>query len=75
MVLFFLIYAIAQGAIFLWAHKLGTLIFLGIILVAILIVWLSERKKKVKAPSEIRMLIRARIDSVKRRYCPRIDWK
>lgn len=59
-----------------WAHKGPSLIVLAFILFIALSVWLSERKKKIKTEilSEAKAIISGKIDSVKNRYCPRIEW-
>jgi hypothetical protein len=75
MLLFMLLYAVAQLGIFLWAHKAGTLTVAGAIAFAVFIVWLFGRKKKFELFSEARKVVKAKVDGVKGRYCPRIEWK
>jgi membrane protein implicated in regulation of membrane protease activity len=72
-----LVFAVARASTWMWAHKGGTLFFLSVILFSILIVWLSERKTKIKIEmlSETKAIIRGKVDAVKNRYCPRIEWK
>jgi hypothetical protein len=65
----------AQVGIFLWAHKDGALFVVALVAFSVFIVWLSERKKKFELFSEARKVVKAKVDGVKGRYCPRIEWK
>ena len=62
---------------FIWAHKMQTLFVLGSLLFCALLIWFSERKEKIKIEllSEAKMIFRGKIDAVKKRYCPRVEWK
>lgn len=75
MLVFAILFGAVQAGLFLWAHKEGALFVLTLAGGAALIVWLSERKKKFELFGETRKVIRAKVDGVKGRYCPRIDWK
>ncbi len=68
---------IVKVALFIWVHKAGTLVGVLSVLVIALTVWLSESKEKIKIEvlSEAKAIISAKVDAVKHRYCPRIDWK
>lgn len=68
---------VAHAAIWLWAHKLGAAYLLTFAIACILIVWLSTRTKKIKIEilSEAKAIIKSKVDAVKNRYCPRIEWK
>jgi hypothetical protein len=74
-VLFLFIFAAVQVGLWLWAHREGALFALALIAFSAFIVWLAERKKKVELFGEARAVVRAKVEGVKGRYCPRIDWK
>lgn len=76
-VLFVLAYALYSGAILLWAHKATTLTVVGGTLLLVLSLWFDERKKKIKVEilSEAKTIIKGKVDAVKNRYCPRIEWR
>lgn len=76
-----LIYGLVRFLIFITyltlSHKKETLAVLAVIGLTALAIWLSSRKKKIKIEilSEVEKIIKGKIDAVKNRYCPRIDWK
>lgn len=72
-----LIFAIVMAAVWIWTHKLVAGSALGMIAIFIFAIWLSVRKKKARSEifSETKAIIRGKIDAVKNRYCPRIEWR
>lgn len=76
-VLIGLVAVLVKVALFLWANKIPTLFMLGVGLVVVLSIWLPERKKKITIElfSETRAIIKGKIDAIKGRYCPRIEWR
>lgn len=79
--LFCVIYILVTGVLFVsrwaWAHIGLVLYILGVLLVVAIGIWLSGRKKKIKIGilEEIKTVIGGKVDAIKNRYCPRIDWK
>lgn len=75
------IYGLVLLVKFAWAHKIGTLYWIiaaiGLTLLALLAIWLNKRRKRLRLEflDEVKTIAAAKIDSVKNRYCPRIDWK
>lgn len=63
--------------LWLWAHKFGASLALGGIALFVLLIWISERKKKAKIEflSDVKAVIKGKVDAVKNRYCPRIEWR
>lgn len=61
-------------AVWFWAHKKGVAIVLGAGALFGLVMWLSERKVKIEILSEAKAVIKGKVDAVKGRYCPRIEW-
>lgn len=70
-------YVLVKFGMFLWGHKALTLTALGLILLVALSVWFDGRKRKIKseALSEAKAIIKGKVDAVKNRYCPRIEWR
>jgi uncharacterized membrane protein YjjP (DUF1212 family) len=67
---------LATGAVrWAWAHKSGVFLMLAVFVIAALAVWWSERKTKIEILSETKAIITGKIDAIKGRYCPRIEWK
>jgi hypothetical protein len=60
-----------------WANKGVSLFVFGWLVFMALVIYLSDRKKKIKIGiiTEISAVIKGKVDSVKKRYCPRIDLK
>jgi hypothetical protein len=59
-----------------WAHPRQALIGLGGALLIALVVWLSAREKKIEIEvlSEAKAIVAGKIDAIKYRYCPCIEW-
>lgn len=64
-------------SLFIWAHKIPALVTLVSALIVALAIWSQKREKKIKIEIliEAKTIIRGKIDAVKNRYCPRIEWK
>lgn len=75
-----IIYGLVRAALWfsrlVWANKATALYFLSIGLFTALILWLSGRKKKIKVKvlNELTVVVKAKVEAVKGRYCPRIEW-
>ena len=75
--IYVLITAVIFVAQLVWTHKILALYILAVVVVVVVGIWLSERKKKIKieALEEARLIIGGKVDAIKHRYCPRIEWK
>jgi hypothetical protein len=66
---------------FTWAHKMGALYWIiaaiGVMLLTLLAIWLNKRRKRLRFEflDEVKVVVTAKIDAVKNRYCPRIEWR
>lgn len=58
----------------LWSIKLIMLVLLAMTLILLLARWIAK-KDVPEVIQETRTIIRGKVDSVKNRYCPRINWK
>lgn len=58
-------------------HKKETLVTLIMLAIVAVVIWLANLKQKVKVEifSEAKAIIKVKVDAVKNRYCPRIEWK
>jgi len=68
-------FALYHASLWVWAHKIGVSVLLVITGVLTLAMWLSERRAKIEVLTEVKAVVAGKVDAIKNRYCPRIEWK
>lgn len=76
-ILFTLIYWLTVGLMAAWRHRTGVLEFVGMLAAISLITYVLARLKRVKIQTlnDAEAILSGKIDAVKNRYCPRIEWE